>query len=237
MTRVAVVTGAARGIGAATAALLREQGWEVVGIDRDPPPAGEDWRVADLADPAAVEAALADLERIDGLVNNAALQHATPLLETTPEQWDAVLAVNLRGPFVTTRACAQRLSAVGGAIVNVASVHGLATSANVAPYAASKGGLLAFTRAAAIELAELGVRVNAVAPGAIDTEALRDGFARQVTGDAERVLKERTPLHRFGAPREIAATIAFLLDGERSGFTTGQTLTVDGGVMARLSSE
>ena len=237
MSRVAVVTGAARGIGAATAALLTERGWRVIGIDREQPPTPGDWRVADLADVEQVVAALADLERIDGLVNNAALQHSTPLLETTPEQWDAVLAVNLRGPFLTTRACAGRLAASSGAIVNVASVHGLATSANVAPYAASKGGLLAFTRAAAVELAEIGVRVNAVVPGAVDTEALRDGFSRHVTGDAERVLAERTPLHRFGAPREIAEAISFLLDGERSAFTTGQTLTVDGGVMARLSSE
>ena len=237
MSRVAVVTGAARGIGAATAALLTERGWSVVGIDREEPPTPGAWRVADLADTAQIVAALADLPRIDGLVNNAALQHSTPLLETTPERWDAVLAVNLRAPFVTTQACADRLSASGGAIVNVASVHGLATSANVSPYAASKGGLLAFTRAAAVELAELGIRVNAVVPGAVDTEALRDGFSRHVTGDAERVLAERTPLHRFGAPREIAEAISFLLDGERSAFTTGQTLTVDGGVMARLSSE
>lgn len=237
MSRVAVVTGAARGIGAATASLLASRGWDVVGIDREAPPTPDAWRVADLSDVGQIESALADLDRIDGLVNNAALQHATPLLETTPEQWDAVMAVNLRGPFVTTQACARRLSETGGAIVNVASVHGLATSANVAPYAASKGGLLAFTRAAAIELAELGVRVNAVVPGAIDTEALRDGFARQVTGDAERVLNERTPLHRFGDPTEIAEAIAFLLGGEQSGFITGQTLTVDGGVMARLSSE
>lgn len=237
MTRVAVVTGVARGIGAATAALLTEQGWEVVGIDREQPPTPGDWHVADLADPASLLAVLDGLERIDGLVNNAALQHATSLLETTVEQWDAVQAVNSRAPFVAIKACAERLAATGGAVVNIASVHGLATSANVAPYAASKGALLALTRAAAIELGALGVRVNAVAPGAVDTPALRDGFARQVTGDAERVLAERTPLGRFAEPREIAEAVAFLLDGKRSGFMTGETLTVDGGVMARLSSE
>lgn len=237
MSRVAVVTGAARGIGAAVAALLREQGWEVVGIDREQPTTPGDWEVADLADPSSLLVVLDGLERVDGLVNNAALQHAAGLLDTTVEQWDAVQAVNLRAPFVATQACAQRLAAVGGAVVNIASVHGLATSANVSPYAASKGGLIAFTRAAAVELGDLGVRVNAVAPGAVDTPALRDGFARQVTGDAERVLAERTPLGRFAEAREIAEAVAFLLDGERSGFITGETLTVDGGVMARLSSE
>lgn len=237
MTRVAVVTGAARGIGAATASRLAGEGWEVVGLDVLPPAPGDPWRQVDLADVTAIEDALSDVVRVDGLVNNAALQHETALLDTTPEQWDAVMAVNLRAPFVLTRACADRLRSTGGAVVNVASVHGLATSANVSPYAASKGGLLAFTRAAAVELAELGVRVNAVVPGAVDTAALREGFARQVTGDAERVLTERTPLHRFAAPDEIAQAIAFLLDPERAGFITGQALTVDGGVMARLSSE
>ncbi|MBJ7472428.1 MAG: SDR family oxidoreductase [Solirubrobacteraceae bacterium] len=237
MTRVAVVTGVARGIGAATAALLTEHGWEVVGIDREKPSAPGDWHVADLTDPSSLLTVLDGLDRIDGLVNNAALQHATPLLETTVEQWDAVQAVNVRAPFVAIRACAERLAAVGGAVVNVASVHALATSANVSPYAASKGALLALTRAAAVELGGLGVRVNAVAPGAVDTPALREGFARQVTGDAERVLAERTPLGRFAEPREIAEAVAFLLDGTKSGFMTGETLTVDGGVMARLSSE
>lgn len=233
MTPVAVVTGAARGIGAATCDALRAGGWEVVGIDAR---SGDGWIQADCASPEELERVLGDLPRVDGLVNNAAVQHAAPLLETTIEQWDAVLATNLRASFVTTKLCARRLAAASGAIVNVASVHATATSENVAPYAASKAGLLGLTRAAAIELAP-DVRVNAVVPGAVDTPALRDGFARRVDGDPEGSLVARTPVGRIGAPQDIAEAITFLLDGRRSSFITGEALVVDGGVLARLASE
>lgn len=238
MSRVAVVTGAAGGIGAATCSLLTRRGWDVVGIDLREPPAGEpSWRRADCAEPGEFEAALSDLERIDGLVNNAARQHGRPLLETSLEEWDAALSVNLRAPFCAIKLTAERLAATAGSIVNVASVHALATSPNVAPYAASKAGLVGLTRAAALELAPRSVRVNAVLPGAVDTAALRGGLARMETGDAESSLLERTPLGRIAAPAEIAEAIAFLLDHDRSGFMTGQTLTVDGGALARLSTE
>lgn len=238
MSRVAVVTGAAGGIGAATCALLDERGWDVVGIDqRDPSSDQSGWRTADCAEPAELEAALADLDRIDGLVNNAALQHGRPLLETSIDEWDRLLAVNLRAPFSAIKLAAERLSVTAGSVVNVASVHALATSPNVAPYAASKGGLVALTRAAALELAPHSIRINAVLPGAVDTPAFRDGLGRMDTADGERSLIERTPLQRIGAPAEIAEAIAFLLDGEHSGFMTGQTLVVDGGALARLSTE
>lgn len=235
MTRVAVVTGAAQGIGAATCDRLRRDGWEVLGLDARAATDGA-WVHADCSDPEAVGAALASLPRVDALVNNAAVQHASALLDTTVEEWDHVLAVNLRGPFVMTQACAARLAETRGAIVNVASVHAYATSENVAPYAASKAGLLGFTRAAALELAP-DVRVNAVVPGAVNTEALREGFARRADGDPETSLVERTPLRRIGDPDEIANAVAFLADGELSAFVTGQALTVDGGVLARLPSE
>lgn len=235
MNRVAVVTGAARGIGAATRDLLRGEGWEVVGIDREPARDGS-WVQADCAEPQQLAAVLGGIPRIDGLVNNAALQHGTPLRDTTAEQWDDVFAVNVRAAFLTTKLCAQRLAEAGGSIVNVASVHAVATSENVAPYAASKAALLGFTRAAALELADE-VRVNAVVPGAVDTPALREGFARRVDEEPARSLIERTPLSRIAAASEIAQAILFLLDGERSGFITGESLTVDGGVLARLASE
>jgi NAD(P)-dependent dehydrogenase (short-subunit alcohol dehydrogenase family) len=234
MTPVAVVTGAARGIGSATCDVLEGYGWEVVAMDRHPVERAAALQV-DVADAGAVTASLESLPRIDALVNNAAVQLYKPLLQTTVEEWEAVAAVNMRGAFTCLKACHRQLAESAGSVVNVASVHAVATSHSIAAYAATKGGLVAFTRAAAIELAPLGVRVNAVLPGAVDTPALRKGLARRA--DAERTLLERTPLGRIGHPREIGEAIAFLLDRERAAFITGQEIAVDGGALARLSSE
>ena len=234
MTPVAVVTGAASGIGAATCDVLEGYGWTVVPVDRVPMERAHALEV-DIADAGAVAAALEALPRIDGLVNNAAVQLNKPLIETGVEEWDLVAAVNLRGPFACLKACHRQLVAAGGAVVNVASVHAVATSHSVAAYAAGKGGLVALTRAAAVELAPLGVRVNAVLPGAVDTPALREGFSRRP--NAERTLLERTPLARVGRPSEVGEAIAFLLDRDRAAFITGQELVVDGGALARLGTE
>lgn len=234
MTPVAVVTGAAGGIGSATCEVLEGYGWEVVAMDRHPVDRAKALQV-DIADAGAVAASLGSLPRIDALVNNAAVQLYKPLLETTVDEWNAVAAVNMRGAFACLRACQDHLAEVGGSVVNVASVHAVATSGSIAAYAATKGGLVAFTRAAAIELAPLGVRVNAVLPGAVDTPALREGFSRRA--DAERTLVQRTPMGLIGHPRHIGEAIAFLLDRDRSAFITGQELAVDGGALARLSTE
>lgn len=235
MSPVAVVTGAAQGIGDAVCEHLRSEGWEVVGLDIAPPADGA-WIQADCADMASVQAATSRVPRIDALINNAAVQHGKPLMDTTVEEWDHVTAVNLRGPFVMTRVCATRLAEARGAVVNVASVHAFATSDNVAPYASAKAGLLGFTRAAAVELAPE-IRVNAVVPGAIETEALREGFARRADSMPREALVARTPLRRVGAPQDVARAVAFLADGSQSSFMTGQSLTLDGGVLARLASE
>jgi NAD(P)-dependent dehydrogenase (short-subunit alcohol dehydrogenase family) len=231
---VVVVTGAAGGIGTVTCDVLQDYGWDVVAMDRlavDRPGALQ----VDLADAPAVACALGALPRVDALVNNAAIQLYKSLLDTTVEEWDAVAAVNIRAAFACLKALHPRLVESRGAVVNVSSVHAIATSHSIAAYAATKGGLVAFTRAAAIELAPLGVRVNAVLPGAVETPALRAGFSR--CAGAEATLVERTPLQRVGQPCDIAEAIAFLLDGKRSGFITGQELVVDGGALARLSTE
>jgi NAD(P)-dependent dehydrogenase (short-subunit alcohol dehydrogenase family) len=234
MTPVVVVTGAAGGIGGATCDLLEGYGWDVIAVDRRPVQREGALQV-DLADAEAVTAALSVLPRVDALVNNAALQLYKSLLETTVEEWDAVAAVNIRGAFVCLKAVHRQLVASQGSVVNVGSVHASATSHSISAYAATKGGLSAFTRAAAVEMAPHGVRVNAVLPGAVETPALRDGFSRNA--DGEQTLIERTPLKRIGDPRDIAQAIAFLIDRDRSAFITGQDFAVDGGALARLSTE
>ena len=237
MTRVAVITGVTGGIGQACAVAFMEAGWDVAGIGKAERPAGLPGRWYEQLDLGVRSAGerlksfFASVGQIDALVNNAALQVTKPLEETTDADWAAVLGVNAAAPFVAIREAIPYLRASGGAVVNVASVHAVATSGRVAAYAASKGALVALTRAAALELGPSGVRVNAVLPGAVDTKML--------TSDpgARDELAARTPLGRIGRPEEIASVVLFLADGERSSFVTGQTLVADGGVLARLASE
>ncbi|MBA4380645.1 MAG: NAD(P)-dependent oxidoreductase, partial [Anaerolinea sp.] len=176
-------------------------------------------------------------------VNNAALQISKPLLETSVEEWDAVMASNLRSVFLSAKLAYPLFkAAAGGAIVNVSSVHAVQTSANIAAYAASKGGLLALTRALAIEFAPDDIRVNAILPGAVDTPMLRAGLGRGHAGDGEiqeRLdnLARKTVSGKVGKPEEIAHAIYFLADNTQSSFMTGQAMIVDGGATARLSTE
>jgi NAD(P)-dependent dehydrogenase (short-subunit alcohol dehydrogenase family) len=183
-----------------------------------------------------------DVDRLDALVNNAAIQLSKPLAETSVEEWDAVMSSNLRSAYLTSRQARSMLAAVQGSIVNVSSVHAVATSGAISAYAASKGGLAALTRALAVELAPDGIRVNAVLPGAVDTPMLREGVGRGQLGgqSVEQRLAElgrRTPLGRIGRPDEIARSILFLASNDQASFITGQTLIVDGGATARLSTE
>lgn len=249
MTRTALVTGAARGIGLACAALFRREGWRVYGADLDPPgEAGifsDFWRVDLSRDEEAAGLASSLLERESGLnclVNNAALQVAKPLAETTSEEFFAVLATNLHTPFRLSVALLEALARSRGAIVNIASVHARATSRDIGAYAASKAGLLSLTRTMALEFAPLGVRANAVLPGAVDTDMLRRGLERDLFGpgretDPVRELAGRHPLGRIGTPLDIARAVVFLADPEKSSFVTGQGLAVDGGCLAALSTE
>ena len=238
--RVVVITGVDGGIGRATAHRFGEAGWMVTGTDVAPtaPPGVDRYEMIDLAArdvEARIDAFLRSLPRVDALVNNAALQVVKPLRDTTAEEWNRTLAVNLGAAFLTIRLAHAQLRASGGAVVNVASVHALATSAGMAAYAASKGGLVALTRAAAVELAPDGIRVNAILPGAIDTPMLRAGAARFGEDGIGRI-GSRTPMGRVGSAEEAAGAILYLA-GPDSGFITGATLTVDGGVLAALSSE
>jgi NAD(P)-dependent dehydrogenase (short-subunit alcohol dehydrogenase family) len=231
----AVVTGAAGGIGVAVCARLREEGWRVHGLDRHwPDEQKQDDHVVDLLDAPALEALLASLEDVELLVNNAAMMWTRPIVETDVAGIDELLATNVRAPLLAMRALHPSLAHTKGAIVNVGSVHALATSPGAALYAASKGALLALTRAAAVEFGP-DVRVNAIVPGAIATPMLEQGLARDP--DLKAFLTERTPLARPGRPEEIAEGVLFLADRSRSGFMTGQSLVVDGGALARLATE
>jgi glucose 1-dehydrogenase len=249
MKRLALVTGAAGGIGRATVEALAAENWDVVAVDRRQAggfPPGVVFETTDIAVPSQVDSLLAGIEErwseLHALVNNAAIQVAKPLVDTSIEEWDASMDANLRAAYVTARASYPLLKAGKGAIVNVSSVHAVATSINIAAYAATKGGLLALTRAMALEFAPDEVRVNCVLPGAVDTSMLRDGLGRGHTeGESteERLasLGDRTPLGRVGQPAEIARAILFLVDTDQSSFITGQSLVIDGGATARLSTE
>lgn len=249
--RTVLITGAAGGIGRATVLTFSSKGWQVIGVDRAP--FGEGFPgdglfiQSDISDGENMESifnqAKAYTGKLFALVNNAAIQVAKPLLETSVEEWDSVMASNLRSVFLGTKLAHPLLKASGaGAVVNVSSVHAVATSADIAAYAASKGGMLAFTRAIAIEFAPDNIRANAILPGAVDTPMLRAGLSRgHVTGSdiTQRLdnLARKTVSGKIGQPEEIAQAIYFLADSQQSSFMTGQALIVDGGATARLSTE
>jgi len=249
--RIVLITGSAGGIGRATVALFASRGWSVIGVDRQPFGDGfpEDglFIQADISEakqfPLIYDKIKLFTSSLNAIVNNAALQISKPLVETTVEEWDQVIATNLRPVFIGARYAHPLLCmAGGGAIVNVSSVHAIQTSANIAAYAASKGGLLALTRAMAIEFAPNNIRVNAVLPGAVDTPMLRSGLDRGHLSGGTMVdrldnLARKTVNGRIGTPEEIAQSIYFLADGAQSSFMTGQALVVDGGATARLSTE
>jgi NAD(P)-dependent dehydrogenase (short-subunit alcohol dehydrogenase family) len=249
VSRVVVITGVAGGIGRATAQGFADAGWQVVGVDRmaeSDIPGVQRLIQADIADIAESQRIFGEVAgtygRLDALVNNAAIQICKPLIETLPEEWDAVMASNIRSVYLAIRHAHNLMRNQNSAIVNVSSVHAVATSANIAAYAASKGALLALTRALAIELAPDTIRVNAVLPGAVDTPMLHAGLRRgHVQGDdlteLVRGLGKRHVIGRVGQPAEIAQAIRFLADSQLSSFITGQALVVDGGATARLSTE
>ena len=218
--KVALVTGASRGIGAATAARLRRDGWQVETAERA--------SGVDLSEPGAGAAVVERLERIDALVCNAGVAVRKGFLETTPEDYRRIVDLNLDSVFELAQAAARRMvDEGGGSIVLIASMMSFQGGFNVAAYAASKGGVAQLAKALSNELAGRGVRVNAVAPGYIATE---------MTDDLEewrrREIDARIPLGRFGEPEEIADVIAFLLSGDAR-YVTGAVIPVDGGYLAR----
>ncbi|OGW40589.1 MAG: short-chain dehydrogenase [Nitrospirae bacterium RBG_13_39_12] len=249
MKKIVLITGVNGGIGSATAKLFAKKGWYVIGIDNrkvELPTWIHHFIKADVSDMKAWKEISAKVTKmkghIDALVNNAAIQICKPLIETTPEEWDTVMATNLRSVYLSIYYLHSLMRNYGGSIVNVSSVHAVATSANIAAYAASKGGLLALTRALSIELAPYKIRVNAILPGAVDTTMLHAGLNRghiidkRVSQQIENLGKKHV-IGRIGRPEEIAQGILFLADSERSSFMTGQALIIDGGATVKLSTE
>jgi NAD(P)-dependent dehydrogenase (short-subunit alcohol dehydrogenase family) len=232
--RVAVVTGAAQGIGKRTAEVLAAEGYDLALVDlRDPEgPAGALPLVGDVSSEDAVDGFAAQVEErfggVDVLVNNAGISMIEPAEETTLDQWRRVLDVNLTGPFLLSRAFGRAMLAAGtGAIVNVASIAGIRGVADRAAYNASKHGLVGLTRTLAAEWGGRGVRVNAVCPGWVKTEMDDDAQDAGLYVDDDIV--GQVPMGRFASPDDVASAIAFLADPARSGFVNGATLSVDGG--------
>jgi NAD(P)-dependent dehydrogenase (short-subunit alcohol dehydrogenase family) len=239
------VTGGASGIGLAIVGTILEKGWRAVIVDRDERNIdhskimlkrfGEKAHFVqlDIVDEAAVAAAVEHHETklgpITGLVNSAGIARDQPSLETSADVFRRILDVNIVGSFVVAREIGKRMCERRiGSIVNIASVSGVRGNVGRVAYGASKGGMITMTQVMAVELAPLGVRVNAIAPGPIETPLVREVHTEQIRAE----WLARVPQGRYGTPCEIASMAIFLLDHANSGFVTGQTICVDGGFTA-----
>lgn len=241
--KTALVTGAARGIGLAAAERFLADGWRVALLDIDGAaveaatarldrPEATLALTADVSDPRAVASAMERVAgrfgRLDALVNNAGIAIFKPLLETTFEDWSRVLAVNLSGPFLCAQVAAPLMAAGGGgAIVNITSISGLRASTLRVAYGTSKAGLAQLTKQQAVELGQLGIRVNAVAPGPVDTAMAKAVHSPAIRADYHAAI----PLARYGLEEELAEVIVFLCS-PRASYVTGQVIAVDGGFEA-----
>ncbi|MDP5308259.1 SDR family NAD(P)-dependent oxidoreductase [Paracoccus spongiarum] len=234
--KTALVTGAARGIGLATARLFAAEGWQVALVDCDgaeleavaPGITGGFAVTCDIADPdqvaATVAAVLKRTGRIDAVVNNAGIADFGPIEATGFDRWRAVMAVNLDGTFLVSQACIPALKRQGGAIVNIASISGLRASTLRVAYGTSKAAVIHLTRQQAAELGEYGIRANCVAPGPVRTKLAMAVHSPEIIA----AYHDAIPLNRYGTEDELAQAIVFLA-GDRASYVTGQVLAVDGG--------
>jgi NAD(P)-dependent dehydrogenase (short-subunit alcohol dehydrogenase family) len=244
--KIAIITGAGSGIGAATAIRFVDEGAKVLLVDTNSDGLADVLQsignddsaqsvVADVQDESDVESsvrtAVEAWGRVDIIVNNAGVASGMPLLEFTKEEFDRVLGVNLRGPLLFCKHAIPHM-VNGGSIVNIASISSTSGIPGQAIYAPSKGGILQMTRQLAIEYAEQNIRVNAVAPGTIETPMLQGGDDPERRKQTLDWLMNMHPVRRFGQPEEVANAILFLASDEAS-FITGANLAVDGGYTAQ----
>ncbi len=238
--KVALVTGAARGIGLATAKRFLAEGWRVALLDIDAATlkaavtllANPDLTltlVCDVSDARQVAASMNSVAerfgRLDALVNNAGVAVFASVMDTSDEDWSRVLAVNLTGPFLCTKAAVPLMREHGGGtIVNITSISAVRASTLRSAYGTSKAGLAHLTKQLAVELASSGIRVNAVAPGPVDTAMAKAVHTPEIRADYHDAI----PLNRYGLEEELAEAI-FFLSSERASYITGQVLAVDGG--------
>lgn len=236
-----LITGGASGIGLAVAGLALAQGWRVAVLDRDQAsldraagllaaPDRTTFMAASVADEAAIEAAIERAEQVlgplTGVVNSAGIAVDRPALDTDAETFRRIVDVNLTGSFLVARAAARRmLAAGGGSIVNISSVSGIRGSLGRAAYGASKGAVNMLTKIMAAELGAQGIRVNAVAPGPVETPLVAEVHTPQM----RQGWLDTVPQRRYGTPDEIAQAVIFLLDPAKSAYVTGQIMAVDGG--------
>ena len=235
--RVVLITGAARGIGLATARKFLAENYRVALLDIDAETLSRTMKLmdpdqtlgleCDVAEPNqvkdSVDRLVSEYGRIDVLVNNAGIATFSPILETSFEEWSRILAVNLNGPFICTQACAPvMLENGGGSIVNIASISGFRASTLRVAYGTSKAGVMQLTKQQAAELGNMGIRVNAVAPGPVDT-----AMAKKVhTPDIRAAYHDSIPLNRYGLEEEIAKTVWFLCS-DASSYVNGQVLAAE----------
>ena len=224
--KTAIVTGGSSGMGLAISRKLRREGMEVIVFDLQPPPENFPFFPVDIRSDEQIKRALAKIETLDVLVNNAGIYFEKYLEDTTNDELDKMVDINIKGTYLMTRNCMDKIKIARGSIVIIASCLGLVPELTSPLYCTTKAGLIMLTKCLAQQYADQGVRVNCVLPGPIDTPLLRKSFSGP---EDEARCAGRVPMRRIGRPEDVANMVAFLVS-EEAGYVTGGAFPVDGGV-------